>query len=185
MNGLLRSAIFIMGTGLLLAVAGCAGGNNGAAESTSEPGTEPATTSVETEAAQDEGLDHAEFVARADELCRRGRLLATSLEKRMEPLVDADDYDGLADARDEFFNGEELGEIVAELEALEPPPEDEAAFSKFLSLQRQMDALAGRVTEAARERDFEEALRLTALIEDMKDEQRIGARDLGLSECAG
>ena len=185
MSGLLRSAIFVMGMGFLLAVAGCAGGNNGAAESTSEFGTVPATISVETEAAQGEGLDHAEFVARLDEVCRRGNALGDSYTKRMEPLVDANDFDGLADVLEEFFKNEEFVEIVAELEALEPPPEDEAAFSRYLSLQRTLDAAGQEMARFARERDHEEIARVDDLVEKLRKERGIEARRLGLSVCGG
>jgi hypothetical protein len=119
--------------GLLLAAAGCGGGESGSAS-----------------------LSREEFITQADQICSDFRTESKATEEAFDAAVKSDDLKTAADllAR----NTEEMGIAVQEFANLIPPEEDKEAIDEFVAVSRQQVEVANDLLVAVRAGD-ETALR--------------------------
>lgn len=115
--------IFILG---ILALAGC----GGSSDDPSDP------TSTETAAGtQGESLSKTEYIAEADQICKKAQEDAASMESQFTQLSE-----GISNPKQAKELADLLGELtahtkreVAQLKALEPPPADAEVVNSFFA----------------------------------------------------
>lgn len=145
---------------LVLAVGGCGGGG-------------------------DKGPTHAQFVARADRICREAAVQARpSLLQLSTGLTSISP----ASVRRLAPAGERLHAVsrayLARLGALERPSADNARIERFLALSRQVSDAIGRAATAAGAGRTVEALATLQGVQQTARDANAAAADYGLRACA-
>lgn len=173
MKGMKRTTAAIAAIALSAGViAGCGSSSDGGATSAAEQ-VESATTAA---------LTQAEYVAKANAIC-------TKIDDSLSSLDDQSDSDSLASAKEQLAKATAAAEEgVAEMKALVPPADLQAAHDTLVQTSGDSIALmnklvasaesaeSGNVDTAGLAADLEEA---TAL----EKKQTAAAKELGLSNC--
>jgi hypothetical protein len=63
------------------------------------------------------------------------------------------------------------------------PPEDQAAFDRYVTQRRQVQGLTERLIDAVREQDLAETERLGSIGEEARNRRTQAAIELGADEC--
>lgn len=173
MKGMKRTTAAIAAIALSAGViAGCGSSSDGGATSAAEQ-VESATTAA---------LTQAEYVAKANAIC-------TKIDDSLSSLDDQSDSDSLASAKEQLANASAAAEEgVAEMKALVPPADLQAAHDTLVQTSGDSIALmnklvasaesaeSGNVDTAGLAADLEEAMAL-------EKKQTAAAKELGLSNC--
>lgn len=122
----------------------------------------------------DSGPDREEFLAEVDAVCEKAQ---DELSELREPTT----LPELADVLDE---GAAINdEALADLEQIEPPDDDAEAYEQLLEDVRERNEALVDARDAADQGDEEEAIRIIEDGEQLSEEIREQAEDLGLEEC--
>jgi hypothetical protein len=124
-----RIAVIAVG-GLLLAAAGCGGGEAGS-----------------------ESLTREEFISQADQVCAGFKAESRATEAAFNEAVRSDDLKAAADLL--AMNTEQMGIAVQEFAALVPPEEDKETIDEFVAISRQQVEVANDSLMAVRAGDSE------------------------------
>lgn len=169
-----RTAAVLLGAVALgsIGFAGCGSSSDGGATSAAEQ-VESATTAA---------LTQAEYVAKANAIC-------TKIDDSLSSLDDQSDSDSLASAKEQLAKASAAAEEgVAEMKALVPPADLQAAHDTLVQTSGDSIALmnklvasaesaeSGNVDTAGLAADLEEAMAL-------EKKQTAAAKELGLSNC--
>lgn len=122
----------------------------------------------------DEGVTHAEWVHRADQLC------AESFEyARQFPPLEESNFVLVASAL-----AREQGDLTEKLRALAAPEEDQLAISRFTALLDQERNEVGAAIVASKANNVVALSRSGQRIETLDSKADAAARSLGISACA-
>ncbi len=133
--------------------------------------------------AQDRPLTKAQFVARADAVCREVKQAQQAYSDRLAALPDGTDLErvapilagGVAETRK---GRERLGALRARA-----PSADRAAFDAYLSAADRLLAASTRLAAAARSGDRAAARRVAGTEDALSTEQQRRAGESGLEDC--
>lgn len=154
----------------LLALVGC-GSDEG-----SSPNPIPA--SADTAPAKSASADHGELVAQMNTLCESAN---AKLGKANADVTAATSETAAISALDDALAVYE--EVVPQLEALDPPPADQAAFESFVRAISRNESIVRRMGDAARAGDSVEIAALNTAADAETDRRLSAALDLGADEC--
>jgi hypothetical protein len=146
-----------------LAASGCGGG--GSSSQTTTVTTVGAVSTTTTSA----GLTHAAFVAKLDDICKRGNAPVAGLEEQANKLGANDyaKYAALLEKRQRL-----AAPFNAEIAKLTAPPADAAAFARYKEMSNRLDGLLVRLIAALKAKDLTEANRPRSSSRDSVDARR-------------
>jgi hypothetical protein len=153
-------------------ISGCGSSSDGGATSAAEQ-VESATTAA---------LTQAEYVAKANAIC-------TKIDDSLSSLDDQSDSDSLASAKEQLANASAAAEEgVAEMKALVPPADLQAAHDTLVQTSGDSIALMNKLVASAESAESGNAdtAGLAADLEEamaLEKKQTAAAKDLGLSNC--
>ncbi|HJS96419.1 MAG TPA: hypothetical protein VJ741_19285 [Solirubrobacteraceae bacterium] len=161
----------------------------GSSSSSSTPGaasTPPATSAGSTgpgrhcdpEPCQ---LTRAELAAKLDALCLRGNAAVKRADATFRQATKASEYAQAAVAMRTALR--EFPPYQFAILGLTPPPQDQAALTRYVDLTRRIDGLSDRIVAAGRARDTPEAIRLSQLVQRELATRTSAAVDLGTKHC--
>jgi hypothetical protein len=164
----------------VIALAGCGGSTKTVTATAPATGTEAATTATSgtTTAA---ALTHEQFIAKLDDICKRGNAQAQKYKSEAEAAAKASDYAKLATVLQRSKNAE--APFLAEFAQLTPPAADEAAFARYKTANERIKGLEDRAIVALRARDTPEVERLGEQADSERKARTAAAIDLGTKNC--
>lgn len=156
------SRLALLGVGTVLftvGIAGCGGGDD-----------------------EDSGpLTKDEYIAQADQICADTKTETDALEPEFNAADEAGDVDGAADI---LAEGSDITkDAFDEIEALEPPEEDQATIDEFISLSQQQIDLGDQIVDAIRAGDDAAIDDLSAQAEDLEQQSDAIADEYGMVDC--
>ena len=153
------SRLAVIGIGALLAaaaVAGCGGDDSGE-------------------------LSKDEFIAQADQICADFNASADADQQEFESLLDQGDFEAAADSFDQTAADSEVA--LADLEALEPPAEDQATIDEWLAILGEQPGLAEEFSTALRTRDIQAIRALGPEVQRLDADSDAIADEYGMVDC--
>lgn len=160
---------------LLAGVVLCGCGDDKTPEQTA---SSPTATPERTATA---GVTHDEFVEDLNRTCSGDKRRLDELNDQLSRDADAGNYEGAADALQALTS---LAEPHWEQQRqLEPPAEDQAAFTEYMDAQQQFQGLMRRYIRALRTHDDDALESMAPLVEDTGNERLRAAIKLGADDC--
>jgi hypothetical protein len=173
MKGMKRTTAAIAAIALSAGViAGCGSSSDGGATSAADQ-VESATTAA---------LTQAEYVAKANAIC-------TKIDDSLSSVDDQSDSDSLASTEEELAKASAAAEEgVAEMKALVPPADLQAAHDTLVQTSGEAIALMNKLVASAESADSGnmDTAGLAADLEEavaLETKQTAAAKELGLSNC--
>ena len=157
----------MVGAATLAVAAGCAGGD---AETASKdfPGA-------------DKPLTKAQFIPRADAICRDVKRAQERYSERIRALDRVDDLTRLAPILDGAEGASRKG--LERLRALPRPREDRATLDAYYAAAGRLAAASAQLAEAARSNDRAKGREVAATSGSLSAEQKRLADEYGFEEC--
>jgi hypothetical protein len=153
------SRLAVIGAGLVLAagvIAGCGG------DDSSE-------------------LTKDEFITQADQICADFNAQATADQEEFRALLNQGDFAAAADNFDQ--TAEANDEALSEIEALQPPAEDQETIDRWIEIGEEQLDLADEFSVALRNEDAQAINALGADVERLTNESNQIADDYGMVDC--
>lgn len=142
-----------------------------------------AAVSLTACSAPGQGLTHAEFVAKLDQLCSR-----SNQQLKDDPNYSA--YGRAVEADDFVAAGNALASLAplkssmaAEFEELKPPTKDAANYRTYVESIKTLNGLGERTAAALKQKNLDGAAELQDLVKQSNDKRISSAVALGTSKC--
>ena len=129
----------------------------------------------------DEPLTKDEYIAQADQICADATAENESLEAEFSSAYDAGDFEAAADSLAEANDG--LQSAFDEVEALEPPEEDQATIDEWLSLSQEQLDQGSEVVDAVRSGDQAAIDEVIGESDDLQQRSDAIADEYGMTDC--
>ena len=126
-------------------------------------------------------LTPADLAARLDGLCVRGNAAVEQADASFEQATKARDYTKAAAAMESALR--EFPPYQLAVQGLTPPPQDQAAFTRYVDLTGRIHGLSERIVAAGRGRDTPAVIRLWRLVQEELATRTTAAVDLGTKHC--
>jgi hypothetical protein len=126
-------------------------------------------------------LSKDEFIAQADQICADFNESADADQQEFESLLDQGDFEAAADSFDQTAADSE--EALAELEALQPPAEDQETIDEWLAILGEQPALAQEFSDALRAEDVQAINALGPEVQRLDADSDAIADEYGLVDC--
>jgi hypothetical protein len=166
----------------MFAFAGCGGSSSPSSTTTTTTTTTTSeTTTTATTSTTVAALTRKEFVAKLDDICKRGNEAAAKSQEQFAKALNDGDSAKAAEALQQFERAAQPFE--AELESLDAPPADEAAFARYNAAQARIDGLIDRLIVALKTENFADATRLGTLTTTERNARTRAAIELGTEHC--
>ena len=159
----------MVGAATLAVAAGCGGGDG-----------DDETASKDSPGA-DKPLTKAQFIPRADAICRDVKQAQEPYSERIRALDRVDDLRRLAPSLDGASGESRKG--LARLRALPPPREDRATLDAYYAAAARLVAASAQLTDAARSNDRAKGRKVAATSGPLSAEQMRLADEYGFEEC--
>lgn len=127
-------------------------------------------------------ITRAEFAAKLDYLCLRGKAAVVQADTSFEHATKASDYTRAAAAMESALL--EFPPYQNAILGLEPAPaQDRAAYTRYVDLTRRIHGLSERIVAAGRARDTSGVIHLSQLVKQELPARAGAAVDLGMKRC--
>ena len=126
-------------------------------------------------------LSHGEFIAKLDDICKRGNAAAAPYQTEAIRAAHAGDYAKAPTVLQQ--SSQRTAALKAELLKLTPPADDQAAFGRYKTAVHRIEGLTDRIIRALKASDTAEVTRLGALGDSERKTRTEAALDLGAQHC--
>ena len=126
-------------------------------------------------------LTKDEFIAQADQICADATASTDAQEEEFNSAIEGEDLEAAADLLTE--GNTTVEDAIAEIEALEPPEEDQATVDEFIELSHQQADLGTELADAVRAGDGATIDELSAQANDLEEQSDTLADDYGMVDC--
>jgi hypothetical protein len=126
-------------------------------------------------------LTKDDYIAQADQICADFNETANADQEEFQSLLDQGDFEAAADNFDQTAADSEAA--LAELEALEPPAEDQATIDEWLAILNEQPALAEEFSTALRAQDVQAINALGPEVQRLDADSDAIADEYGMVDC--
>ena len=161
----------------------CGGSDGGGADKTEA--AQPAPTAPAVSGAAPSRTTKKRYIARADRVClaARARLTpirskVTAASKNADPTLVYRQYAVLTARAADVYSG-----ALAQIQALDSPPGDQAQIDRLNSLFGQTATITRQISSAASAQDGQQIKDLSAQLTALADRYRAAAKAYGLRQC--